>query len=332
MADPADLVALLQRLASGTPLPRAALDAALGDPGDADALRMLRDHGVQLDAAQAVIPGGLDVLHADAIEAALARRGQPARALEVVWSIDSTNSAMLAHARTGDIDRCVLLAEHQSAGRGRRGRTWMSPVACNLYLSIGATFAKMEDAQALSLCTGVALADALGDLGYHGIGIKWPNDLQVDGRKLSGILIESGGPVPAGSGSGSGSGRPGAVAMVIGIGVNVRVPDYVGEQIDQPWTDLGRIAPRAARRDAIASAIIGQVFAMLESLHRGERAAWLERFAACDIARDAAVTLRLPDRELHGIARGIDPGGELRVEVDGVLRTFSAGEVSLRVR
>jgi BirA family biotin operon repressor/biotin-[acetyl-CoA-carboxylase] ligase len=174
----------------------------------------------------------------------------------------------------------------------------------------------------------VALADALGDLGYHGIGIKWPNDLQVDGRKLSGILIESGGPVPAGSGPG----RQGAVAMVIGIGVNVRVPDYVGEQIDQPWTDLGRIAPRAAGRDAIASAIIGQVFAMLESLHRGERAAWLERFAACDIARDAAVTLRLPDREVQGIARGIDPGGELRVEVDGVLRTFSAGEVSLRVR
>lgn len=323
MADPADLVALLQRLASGTPLPRATLQAVLGDSPDADALRMLRDHGMQLDDVRALIPGGLDVLHADSIEAALARRGQSARALEVVWSIDSTNSAMLAHARTGDIDRCVLLAEHQSAGRGRRGRTWMSPVACNLYITIGATFARMEDAQALSLCTGVALADALGDLGYRGIGIKWPNDLQIDGRKLSGILIESGGAVPA---------RSGAVAMVIGIGVNVRVPNYVGEQIDQPWTDLGRAAPHAIDRNAIAAGIIGNVFAMLDSLHRGERAAWLGRFASCDIARDAEVTLRLPDREVHGIARGIEPDGELRVEVDGVLRSFAAGEVSLRVR
>ena len=330
MADPAELVALLHRLAGGEPMPRATLDPVLGNPADADALRMLRDHGVQVDDVQAVIPGGLDVLHADAIEDALARRGQPARALEVVWSIDSTNSAMLAHARTGDIDRCVLLAEHQSAGRGRRGRTWMSPVACNLYLRIGATFPRMEDAQALSLCTGVALADALGDLGYRGIGIKWPNDLQVAGRKLSGILIESGGVVSAGLDGVPA--RPGAVSMVIGIGVNVRVPDYVGEQIDQPWTDLRHAAAHGTDRNRVAAAIIGQVFAMLESLQRGERAAWLDRFAACDIARDAEVTLRLPDREVHGIARGIDAGGELRVEVDGVLRTFSAGEVSLRVR
>ena len=172
----------------------------------------------------------------------------------------------------------------------------------------------------MSLAAGVAVADALSELGYPGIGIKWPNDLQIGGRKLAGILIESGGRGPRG------------VAMVIGIGINVRVPAYVGEQIDQPWIDLRQAAAVQPDRNRLSSCVIEHVFAMLDSLRRGQLSRWLERFGHYDVACDQAVTIRLAAREIHGIARGIDERGELRVEIDGVVQVFSAGEVSLRMQ
>ena len=122
---------------------------------------------------------------------------------------DSTNLRLLERAGNEDIDGCALAAEHQSAGRGRRGRQWLSPVACNLYLSVGVRLTHTAQMQALSLIVGVAIAAALTELGYAGIGIKWPNDLQSAGRKLAGILIESTGATPQG------------ISLVIGIGITL---------------------------------------------------------------------------------------------------------------
>ncbi len=331
MIEPHVLVELLRLLSRGdrldlqrlTSAQGALLDALSGTSIDADSRRMLMDHGVCFDDRGATstvqIPGGLDVLDAQQIRPAL-QRGAALSNLEVRWSVDSTNSILLARAATQSIDGTVLLAEHQSAGRGRRGRTWLSPVASNLYMSIGAHFPRLEDTRAMSLATGVAIADALSELGYADIGIKWPNDLQIGGRKLSGILIESSGMGPRG------------VAMVIGIGINVRVPAYVGEQIDQPWIDLTQAAPIAPNRNRICAAVVAHVFDMLDSLRHGQLQHWLERFKRYDIARDQPVTIRFAEREVHGIARGIDHTGELKVDVDGLARVFSAGEVSLRVQ
>ena len=325
------LVELLRQLAGGARLDLQQLHILVpnllprqeGAILDAASRRMLIDHGVQFEehgSTQTLqIPGGLDVLDAELIRNALKPDVRPQH-LEVRWSVDSTNSILLARAATASIDRTVLMAEHQSAGRGRRGRSWLSPVASNLYISIGAHFPRLEDTQAMSLATGAALADALSELGYTGIGIKWPNDLQIGGRKLSGILIESGGMGPRG------------VAMVIGIGINVRVPSYVGEQIDQPWIDLQEAAAFTPDRNRISCVVLEHVFGMLDNLRRGELTRWLKRFESYDLARDHAVTVRLAEREVHGIARGIDGTGELKVEVDGQLRVFSAGEVSLRVQ
>ena len=347
MIEDTTLVAVLQLLSDGVERPwqqclaqlrvaRAALDA--------QTQRMLADHGVVIspvvvspvvvapvlsssflssrgddDDAALVIPGGSDRLDADVVLAGLGGATRAGvRELRVLWSTDSTNLRLLERARGEDIDGCALAAEHQSAGRGRRGRHWLSPVACNLYLSIGARLAVPEQMQALSLIVGVAVADALLHLGYAGIGLKWPNDLQAQGRKLAGILIESSGVTAQG------------ITAVIGIGVNVRVPAYVGAQIDQPWIDLHEIAPRRHGRNTLCAAVLGAVTDALAAVRSGVGGRYLARFGDHDVLRDRPVTVRSVDREEHGIARGIDARGELLVEQTAGTRPVSAGEVSVR--
>ena len=123
--------------------------------------------------------------------------------LEIGWALGSTNSELLrrsAPLRGTD----VLLAERQTGGRGRRGRAWASPLAANIYLSLSRTFAGgLSRMGGLSLAAGVAVGEALRELGVAGVGLKWPNDVLVDGRKLGGLLVEGGGgPDPAVDGRG----------------------------------------------------------------------------------------------------------------------------------
>src|SRR5690606_4226150 len=124
----------------------------------------------------------------------------------------------------------VLLAERQTAGRGRRGRHWASPLAANLYLSASRRYGGgLARLGGLSLAAGTAVAEALRALGASGVQLKWPNDLVIGGRKLGGLLVE-------------GSGEPaGAARAVVGLGLNVRMPETEGGRIDQPWTDLGAV-------------------------------------------------------------------------------------------
>src|SRR5690606_19349579 len=136
--------------------------------------------------------------------------------LDVAWSIDATNSELLRRPPAG-AGAQVLLAERQSGGRGRRGRSWESPLAANLYLSLARRFdGGLARLGGLGLVAGIAVADALHGLGAPAVGLKWPNDIVVrEGdslRKLGGILVEGGGE------------HGGPVRAVIGIGLNIRMP------------------------------------------------------------------------------------------------------------
>ncbi|MDO3385511.1 bifunctional biotin--[acetyl-CoA-carboxylase] ligase/biotin operon repressor BirA [Gilvimarinus sp. SDUM040013] len=240
--------------------------------------------------------------------------------LEVVT--DSTNAQLLSRSstlRSGSF--CI--AEQQTAGRGRRGRQWISPFGSNLYLSGVWQFeggaARLEG---LSLAVGVCIAQVLESFGFRGVQLKWPNDVLVDGRKLAGILLEM-------------SGDPAGVCqVVVGVGVNVRMPSCAAQSIDQPWTDLASMSSEqglesVGRNEMVASLVDALSRLMVEFERVGFarwRAAWLERAAFMG----QAVSLQTANSEIRGELIGVDGSGALTLRVGGEERLFYGGEVSVR--
>lgn len=264
-----------------------------------------------------------DLLDAAALRAALSPAvAAGLDALEVAWSLDSTNSELLRRPRT---DRAtVLLAERQSAGRGRLGRSWASPLGAQVCLSVRRGFdGGLARLGGLSLVAGVAVAEALRALGFDAVGLKWPNDLVAGGRKLAGLLVEGGGEYA------------GPVHAVVGIGINVRLPEAAAAAIDQPWTDLARLAPGGdlPARNRIAAAVVDRLLPALDAFDRDGLAPFLPRYAALDALAGRAVGVLDGRGTVAGRALGLASDGGLRVAIEGGgERTFHAGEVSVRPR
>ena len=317
---------LLAVLAAG-PTSGEALAARLGISRSAVHKRMesLRESGIGIDAQAGrgyALRAPCDLLDADAIRARLA---EPARALlatlDVEWIVDSSNSVLLRREGVADGAQ-ALLVEGQSGGRGRRGRTWRSPLAANLYLSLARRYAGgLARLGGLSLAAGVAVAEALRSLGVA-VQLKWPNDLVVDGRKLGGLLVEGGGE----------HARP--ARAVVGLGLNVCMPPAASRGIDQPWTDLATVAPAAAAsRNALAATLLSWLLPALEQFDREGLEPFRERYAAFDALRDREVAVIGAGDALHGVASGLADDGGLRVRMpNGEVRSVHAGEVSVRAR
>ena len=260
----------------------------------------------------------LELLDADLIRGALPPALQGRLALRVLAGTDSTNTQLLNADGTDDPQ--ALLAEHQSAGRGRHGRSWHSPFGTNLYLSLAWTFAHWPPAlTALSLATGVATAEALGELALPGLKLKWPNDLWIGEAKVGGILIEQRGE------------SGGACRVVIGLGLNVAMRSATTAHIGQPWTTLAEALGAAPSRNALAARILASWVAMLERFALESFAPFEPRWRALDLLRNRAVTLQLPEGEVAGIARGVDESGALLVDAGETRRRILSGDVSLRV-
>lgn len=290
-------------------------------------IRALRAAGVEIEArpgrgyALARTP---DLLDAQALRAGLpAAVAASLASLEVAWSLDSTNSELLRRPppATGV---AVLLAERQTAGRGRLGRAWASPLGAQVCLSLRRGFAGgLARLGGLSLVAGVAVAEALRGLGFAQAGLKWPNDLVADGRKLAGLLVEGGGE------------HGGPVQAVIGIGINVRLPATTAAAIDQPWTDLATLAgadPPPART-AVATAVLAALVPALDAFDRDGLAPFLPRYAALDVLAGREVRVTSAGNEVaSGRAAGLAADGGLRVATAAGERIFHAGEVSVRTR
>ena len=233
--------------------------------------------------------------------------------------VDSTNDYMMGHLAEWRKGEC-LLAESQTAGRGRRGRQWVSPFAGQMILSL---YWRLEQglgaAMGLSLVVGVALAETLEAEGYGQIGLKWPNDLYAGGQKLAGILVE----MSAIAG--------GSCHIVIGVGLNLAMTLQQGNTISQPWCALESIAPgRRVQRNRLIAIFIRNLRQALERFEQQGLAPFIERWDHFDIYRDQAVELLLGDERLRGIVRGIDGQGGLLLEGETGIRTFVGGEISLR--
>lgn len=239
--------------------------------------------------------------------------------IETFISINSTNHYLMKQV-IAEAGRCVaVFAEQQTSGRGRHGRTWISPFGGNLYFSIRYQFSPTpNDVTGLSLAVGVAIVELLRKIGIKSAALKWPNDILVNGRKLCGILLEMHGE------------SHGPYAVVVGVGLNLSMPASEADKIDQPWVALNQICDIGLSRNELAANLLIQIMAALKTFELEGLEPFRERWMMWDSYMDTEVTLRLGDRVIKGIAKGIDQQGALLIEQEGKRQRFYSGEITLR--
>lgn len=237
--------------------------------------------------------------------------------VSVIPVIDSTNQYLLE--RMHDMPSgAACIAEYQQAGRGRRGRQWFSPFGANLYMSM---YWRLEQgpaaAMGLSLVIGIIMAETLRSLGADEVRVKWPNDIYLNDRKLAGILVEL-------------TGKTGdAAQIVIGAGINLAMRTADASQINQGWINLQE-AGVTVNRNELAARLINRLREALPLFEQEGLAPFVARWAALDNFINRPVKLLIGEREVHGIARGVDSQGGLLLEQDGEIKAWVGGEISLR--
>jgi BirA family biotin operon repressor/biotin-[acetyl-CoA-carboxylase] ligase len=260
---------------------------------------------------------GRDPLDAAALRSALVGPGLGWRQLDVVTETGSTNADLLARAAAGEyVDGAVLIAEHQTAGRGRHGRTWSAPPRSLIAMSVGASVGTVPpDAWGwLPLLTGVAVVDAvLQECGIQA-GLKWPNDVLVGGSKLAGILAEVYAP---------------AAVVVVGLGLNVTMT--ADEAPDPAATSLQMLGFRVTHRNGLVLSILRALGSRIErwSSAGGPDDALVADYRRCSLTLGTEVKATMPgDRQVVGIARSIDELGRLRIDTGDAIVTVSAGDIA----
>ncbi|PQK68942.1 bifunctional biotin--[acetyl-CoA-carboxylase] ligase/biotin operon repressor BirA [Pantoea ananatis] len=237
--------------------------------------------------------------------------------IAVIPVIDSTNQYLLERMHSLP-SGSVCLAEYQQAGRGRRGRHWFSPFGANLYMSM---YWRLEQgpaaAMGLSLVIGIIMAETLRSLGAQDVRVKWPNDIYLHDRKLAGILVEL-------------TGKTGdAAQIVIGAGINLAMRTAEAAQINQGWINLQE-AGVTINRNELAATLINRLREALPVFEQEGLMPFVTRWAELDNFINRPVKLLIGEREVHGIARGIDNQGGLQLEQDGKIQSWVGGEISLR--
>ncbi len=263
----------------------------------------------------------LELLDEEKILAAMSPESQELlQSLEIHQSIESTNACLLGQEPSDKISGQICLAEQQTAGRGRRGRPWISPFGNNIYFSLLWNFA-MGPAQlsGLSLAAGLSVVRSLETIGVSEIGLKWPNDVYWRERKLAGLLLEVTGE------------SDGPSSVVLGVGINTSMSRSQGESIDQPWVSLREITGgNNVSRNRLAGLVLGDLLQTMADFERDGLQPLLEEWQRYDVYYNRPVIVRLGKKDIDGIHRGIDVSGALLLEHDGEIQLFHGGEVSLK--
>ena len=215
-----------------------------------------------------------------------------------------------------------MLAERQTAGRGRRGRSWFSPFAGSLYLTVGWTYAQgLAVLEGLSLMVGLTLVQALEGRGVTGLSLKWPNDVLWQGKKLAGVLVDvQGDPM-------------GETQVAVGIGLNVRLSagdDHIG----QPWVDLHAIMAAMnislPSRNALAASVLNELIPALALLEQKGFSVYREQWQAHDAYNGLDVAAEVGGEWIVGKARGINAQGAYQIDTESGRRIINGGDISLR--
>ena len=263
----------------------------------------------------------LDLLEVDRIREHLTVAArQQVSAVTVAMEMASTNQYLLEQLPADQAHGHICLAEYQSAGQGRHGNRWQSPLAAGLYLSVGWRAEGMaEPLTGLSLAAGVAAVRALKACGITDVGLKWPNDLVSQGRKLGGILLQVRGEIT------------GSCLWVLGIGINVRLPAAARESgYNQPVTDLQSLAPTLPARSELAAALINELIACLSAYPQTGFKPYIRDWQRYDCMSGREVTLSTGRESVRGQMIGVDNAGALLLAIDGGIRRYASGELSLR--
>jgi len=238
--------------------------------------------------------------------------------LNIQSSLDSTNSA-LQRLPVEEQHATAMLTEHQSTGRGRRGRQWHSPYGRNLYLSLGWKFEKaLSELGCLPLVVALAASRALSRAGLEGHRVKWPNDLLLEGRKLGGCLVEIQGD------------SQGPCYAVLGVGINVHMPaSDKTAGIDQPWTDLHSQLPDCSRSE-LAALLLEELLKQLGLFAESGFSPFRDLWEQMDGLYGQIVDIYTGSNSVQGTATGIDNRGALMLDTGQEILKFHSGEVSLR--
>ncbi|MEC7546014.1 MAG: bifunctional biotin--[acetyl-CoA-carboxylase] synthetase/biotin operon repressor [Thalassolituus sp.] len=238
--------------------------------------------------------------------------------LELLLDVDSTNTYLFERASDHMGKRYAVFAEKQSSGRGRRGRQWISPFGRNIYLSLLVSFSGgMSALEGLSLAVGIAVEKAMGRLGIDGVGLKWPNDIYADGRKLAGILLEVTGEYNS------------HCQVVIGIGLNLSMSEGEAQEINQPWVDLSSLRSGLSRNQ-VAGTLLDELLSMVDTFQKEGFAPWQQYWSERDIYHNKDVVISSPIRDVEGVVKGVNRKGELMLRTDRGMEIITAGELSVR--
>jgi BirA family transcriptional regulator, biotin operon repressor / biotin---[acetyl-CoA-carboxylase] ligase len=242
---------------------------------------------------------------------------------EYLKSVDSTNDYLLRKAAEGCHTPLACLADTQTQGKGRRnGRTWFSPPQSNIYLSLLWHFSKEpQTLSALGLAVALCVVQTLEGIGIQKpLGIKWPNDVLSEGKKLGGILIES---LPY---------HRGTTRTVIGIGLNVYPFEASKQTISQPWTTVQALSQTPIDRSQLATLLLENLVKTVLRFQAQGFEAFYKTWPRYDLSLNKNLSLTAPQGSVEGVGRGVDIEGLLIVESPtGVLKQYACGEVSLRL-
>ena len=253
-------------------------------------------------------------------EDALRENGVPDDvAITLAFETESTNGDAKQYISQGKPLPVLISVERQTQGKGRRGRQWESGVARNITFSFAWRFDNGPNVvEGLSLAAGVAVARVLKKAGIPNPGLKWPNDVQVDGQKICGILLEM-------------VADQDVCHVIFGIGLNVEMDDAFMASVDQPWTDLvSRLKSRPSRNTILAD-LTQELIGVCRLFEDGNGMKHFQHhWQAYDVLFNQSVTVSTVSQQRQGIARGIDQKGALLLEENGELVALHGGEISVR--
>ncbi|GHB80143.1 bifunctional ligase/repressor BirA [Psychrosphaera saromensis] len=243
--------------------------------------------------------------------------------LELFPVIPSTNEYLmgLIKSKTDLSDGHTILAECQTQGKGRRGRTWQSPYGSHVYLSQYRTMdSGLSAASSLSLAIGLAVLNTINAFSNKKCELKWPNDLLVEGKKIAGILVEAEGQAD------------GVCHLVIGVGINIDMPKASALDIEQPWTDLNTITDNTIDRNQFIAKLLEQLESVYQEYSDNRLDNLANQWNQNNAFVNQIVELRSTSKVQVGKCLGIDTSGALLLEdlTTKVISKIFGGEVSLR--
>jgi BirA family biotin operon repressor/biotin-[acetyl-CoA-carboxylase] ligase len=245
--------------------------------------------------------------------------------LEIFHTLPSTNTYLLeksqAYVDGADPQFHICMSEAQSSGRGSRGRKWVSPYGHNIYLSLSWKFAAgSKSLDGLSLVAGLAVSNTIRFCRIEGVGLKWPNDLQIDSRKIGGILVEVKGEAP------------GVFHVVVGVGINLKLSAEFMNEVDQPWSCLAEHGFEMEMRNHFASQLIAGLVHNIEEFQTKGFSRFQSEWSAMDVMHGKEIEIVSQNGSICGRSAGVDSDGALKVETPNGVQVVRSGYVSLKIR